>query len=108
MFFNGSRILCDPSVFFPVEAPKNGGNGMTALERELLSPFDPDQVRGDLSLSYKLLRKMGGFYPTRRRGIQGSLRLRCRKNPFRRRLDKRDGQIGKFLFQFVLHTVHNL
>jgi len=28
---------------------------MTALEKELLSPFDPEQERGDLSLSYKLL-----------------------------------------------------
>ncbi|MFZ0448309.1 MAG: response regulator [Desulfatiglandaceae bacterium] len=31
------------------------------IEKELLSPFDPDEKRGDLSLSYKLLRKMGGL-----------------------------------------------
>jgi two-component system, NtrC family, sensor histidine kinase HydH len=31
------------------------------IEKELLSPFDPDEKRGDLSLSCKLLRKMGGL-----------------------------------------------
>ena len=31
------------------------------IEKELLSPFDPDEKRGDLSLSYKLLRQMGGL-----------------------------------------------
>jgi two-component system sensor histidine kinase HydH len=31
------------------------------IEKELLRPFDPDEQRGDLAMSYKVLRNMGGL-----------------------------------------------
>jgi len=51
------------------------------IEKELLSPFDPDKQRGNLPLSYKLLRKMGGLLSFAQEGSDRVFTVALPKNP---------------------------
>ncbi len=51
------------------------------IEKELLSPFDPDKQRGNLPLSYKLLRKMGGLLSFTQEGANRVFTVALPKNP---------------------------
>jgi two-component system, NtrC family, sensor histidine kinase HydH len=51
------------------------------IEKELLSPFDPDKERGNLALSYKLLRKMGGLLSFAQEGAERVFTVALPKNP---------------------------
>lgn len=51
------------------------------IEKELLSPFDPDEERGNLALSYKLLRKMGGLLSFAQEGADRVFTVALPKNP---------------------------
>ncbi len=51
------------------------------IEKELLSPFDPDKQRGTLPLSYKLLRKMGGLLSFAQEGSDRVFTVALPKNP---------------------------
>lgn len=51
------------------------------MKKELLSPFDPDKQRGNLPLSYKLLRKMGGLLSFAQEGPDMVFTVALPKNP---------------------------
>lgn len=80
------------------------GRDRVRIERELLSPFDPDVQRGILPLSYRLLREMGGLLSFAQEGRDRVFTVALPKKSVQEEKlfeplssHKTDGQFGKFL-----------
>jgi len=60
------------------------------VEKELLSPFDPDEQRRNLPLAYKLLREMGGLLSFAQEGAERVFTVALPKKP----IPEGEGSIG--------------